>query len=305
MKKIYEIRDEYAISLDRKKLWDIEISMLKDIDLICKEKNLQYFLHGGAGLGTMRHQGFIPWDDDLDIGMPRDSFEKFVIIFSDRFGDKYSIQYGYGQYEECGTFLRIRDRHSTAIIKYQWENKKMCHGIFVEIYPFDHSVNSTFLRNIQANNIEMYERILNHRFCQKKFSGFKGILDYFFNRAISTKYIWSLWNKECQKYNKYDTKWCDTTALPKYFREGVDHYKIKDVFPTVNATFEHNQFPIPANNDAVLKIEYGDYMQLPPLEERGKNHDRLVFFDPNRCYLEYLNSDIPDQYFQGKIDNLI
>lgn len=305
MKEVYAIKDDYSISLNRKKIWDIELAILEDIDVICRENNLQYFLHGGAGLGAMRHQGFIPWDDDLDIGMPRDSFEKFIDFFSARFQKKYSIQYGCGQYEECGTFLRIRDRNSTAIIKSQWDNKEQCHGVFVEVYPFDHSVSSHFLRRLQASKIEMYERALNHRFFGKKFSGVKGMLDFLFSKAISTRCLWNLWNRECQKYNKYITVWCDTPSLPKYFREGIHHYRMEDVFPTVYTTFEHSQFPIPANNDAILKIEYGNYMQLPPLELRGKHHECLVFFDPNKCYLEYINSDIPDKYFQGIIDGLI
>ena len=303
MNKIYKVEAGYSVSMNRKKLWDIEIGILKDIGVVCKEHNLDYFLHAGAGIGAARHQGFIPWDDDLDIGMARDSFERFIPLFAEKFQNKYSIQYGYGQYDEFGTFLRIRDRNSTAIVKDQWNDKKRCHGVFVEIYPFDHSVDDTRLREKQAKKIELYERVLNHRFSENKFSGIKGILDWIFEKTVSTKFIWDLWNKECQRYNKVDTVWCDTPACPKYFREGIHHYKIQDVFPTVKTMFEGELFPVPANNDAVLKVEYGDYMKLPPIDQRGKNHDRIVFFDPNRSYLEYLNSDIPDQYFAGKIDD--
>lgn len=303
MNKIYKVEAGYSVSMNRKKLWDIEMGILKDIGVVCKEHNLDYFLHAGAGIGAARHQGFIPWDDDLDIGMARDSFERFIPLFAEKFQNKYSIQYGYGQYDEFGTFLRIRDRNSTAIVKDQWNDKKRCHGVFVEIYPFDHSVDDTRLREKQAKKIELYERVLNHRFSGNKFSGIKGRLDWIFEKTVSTKFIWDLWNKECQRYNKVDTVWCDTPACPKYFREGIHHYKIQDVFPTVKTMFEGELIPVPANNDAVLKVEYGDYMKLPPIDQRGKNHDRIVFFDPNRSYLEYLNSDIPDQYFAGKIDD--
>lgn len=303
MNKIYKVEAGYSVSMNRKKLWDIEMGILKDIGVVCKEHNLDYFLHAGAGIGAARHQGFIPWDDDLDIGMARDSFERFIPLFAEKFQNKYSIQYGYGQYDEFGTFLRIRDRNSTAIVKDQWNDKKRCHGVFVEIYPFDHSVDDTRLREKQAKKIELYERVLNHRFSGNKFSGIKGILDWIFEKTVSTKFIWDLWNKECQRYNKVDTVWCDTPACPKYFREGIHHYKIQDVFPTVKTMFEGELILVPANNDAVLKVEYGDYMKLPPIDQRGKNHDRIVFFDPNRSYLEYLNSDIPDQYFAGKIDD--
>ena len=303
MNKIYKVEAGYSVSMNRKKLWDIEMGILKDIGVVCKEHNLDYFLHAGAGIGAARHQGFIPWDDDLDIGMARDSFERFIPLFAEKFQNKYSIQYGYGQYDEFGTFLRIRDRNSTAIVKDQWNDKKRCHGVFVEIYPFDHSVDDTRLREKQAKKIELYERVLNHRFSGNKIFGIKGILDWIFEKTVSTKFIWDLWNKECQRYNKVDTVWCDTPACPKYFREGIHHYKIQDVFPTVKTMFEGELIPVPANNDAVLKVEYGDYMKLPPIDQRGKNHDRIVFFDPNRSYLEYLNSDIPDQYFAGKIDD--
>mgnify|MGYP000846608963 FL=1 len=305
MNEIYKVEAGYPISMNRKKLWDIELGILRDIDVVCKENSLEYFLHAGAGIGAARHHGFIPWDDDLDIGMARDSFERFIQLFSKKYQDKYSIQYGYGQYEECGTFLRIRDRNSTAIVKNQWNDKKRCHGVFVEIYPFDCSVDDASLREKQAKRVELYERVLNHRFSGKKFSGVKGILDRIFELTISTEFIWDLWNKECQRYNKDNAVWCDTPACPKYFREGIHHYKIQDVFPPTDTMFEGESFPVPANNDAVLKVEYGDYMKLPPVDQRGKNHDRIVFFDPNRCYLEYLDSDVPDRYFAGELDELL
>lgn len=146
MNEIYKVEAGYPISMNRKKLWNIELGILKDIDVVCKENSLEYFLHAGAGIGAARHQGFIPWDDDLDIGMARDSFERFIPLFAEKFQNKYSIQYGYGKYDEFGTFLRIRDRNSTAIVKNQWNDKKRCHGVFVEIYPFDHSVDDTRLR---------------------------------------------------------------------------------------------------------------------------------------------------------------
>lgn len=87
MNEIYKVESGYPISMNRKKLWDIELGILKDIDVVCKENSLEYFLHAGAGIGAARHHGFIPWDDDLDIGMARDSFERFIQLFSKKYQD--------------------------------------------------------------------------------------------------------------------------------------------------------------------------------------------------------------------------
>lgn len=303
-KEIFAVKADFPISINRKKLWDIELGILDDIDRVCKENGLQYFLHAGGGIGAARHQGFIPWDDDIDIGMLRSDFEKFLAIFHVVYKDKYCIQYGYGQYENCGTLLRIRDRNSTAIIKNQWHIKDMCHGVFVEIYPFDSVLPNENVEK-RATKIRFLEKVMNHRFSRVKYSGIKGVIDSFLNIVIPTKVIWNAWNRECQRYNAVESGWIDTPSCPNYFLQGIHRYKREYIIPTISAPFEGKKYLIPSNNDAVLKIEYGDYMKLPPVEQRGMNHDRIVFFDPNTCYQNYLGSSIPDQYFAGEFDEII
>ena len=131
-----EYRCEFYVDEARKKLWKCELDILKKFDALCNEYGLDYFLIGGALLGAVRHQGFIPWDDDVDIGMLRDDYEVFLEHAPAWFDAPYFVQNGYNDSGYFGTIARIRDSRTTGVI---WRDaKKDCNnGIFVEIYPID------------------------------------------------------------------------------------------------------------------------------------------------------------------------
>ena len=139
----------FYVDKDRIKLWQIELNLLDGFKEICKENDLSYFLIGGSAIGAVRHKGFIPWDDDMDIGMLRPDFERFIATCKEKLGRDMYLEYGLdSENKEFYSFCRLRDRNSTAVIRSQYKRKGV-HGVFIEIYPFDKVPKSRFIRKIQ------------------------------------------------------------------------------------------------------------------------------------------------------------
>lgn len=129
-----EMRSGFLVTVSRKKVWNKEIGMLMVIDNICRKYNIKYFADSGTLLGAARHQGFIPWDDDIDIIMPRPDYEKFQILVGDELPEGYFFQSTYTD-NRILYFGKVMDERTSAI---EFPNSKNIHqGIFVDIFPLD------------------------------------------------------------------------------------------------------------------------------------------------------------------------
>ena len=111
-----EIRDGYQVSVTRKKVWLCELEMATWFCNVCEKYGLNYFLIGGSAIGAVRHNGFIPWDDDLDIGMLRSDFDKFRKVSIRELPSNYKIEYGVLKNNVFSSLLRIRNNDTTGII---------------------------------------------------------------------------------------------------------------------------------------------------------------------------------------------
>lgn len=281
---------------DRKKIWDIELKMFDSFKKICEKYHLEYFLIGGSAIGAVRHKGFIPWDDDMDIGMLRKDFE-LLMQHRDEFPENYYIEYGLKSTESFHYFCRIRDRKSTGIIKEQFRNPGV-HGIFIEIYPFDRVPQNKLVRRIQWELSIAFIETLNHRIYHIQLGKKAFILNAIY-RNKSEYYIYQKWNKLCQKYNHNTKKiMVDTVSIPYYSASEVDYFYLEDVINTVNVPYENTEAKIAIGNDRCLKKTYGDYMKLPPENERGTHHDKMIFYDPNKPYTKYIGSKMLEKYFE-------
>lgn len=296
-----ELRDGFLVTDRRKRLWNIEIEILQDIQKVCQKNDIQYFLIYGAALGAVRHKGFIPWDDDIDIGMLRSDFDRFVSAYSANGNKKYCFQYGCSRKGEESTFLRIRSRNSTAIIRSQ-KSKNCTHGVFVEVYPYDQIPDNKILRILQLKTCTVLKLLLDERFNGVYVKSSLISLIRFLSKPFSNQAIWNIWHHFCSKYNGSNNKYISTPAMPNYQKEG-DIYLRSDFNGVINESFESINVSIPVGFENMLKQNYGDYMQLPPVEERGKYHERIVFFDPDKPYTDYFGSQIVDDYFSGKVEN--
>ena len=129
---------DFFVDSTRKKVWAIELDILIEFDRICKKHGLKYFLMCGTLLGAIRHKGFIPWDDDIDVAMPRDDFNKLNTL-QEEFKHPFFLQTPLTDKEFAGSHTCIRNTNTSAIspiIRFQ----KMNHGLFIDVFALDHFV---------------------------------------------------------------------------------------------------------------------------------------------------------------------
>ncbi|MSU82550.1 LicD family protein [Anaerobutyricum soehngenii] len=261
---------------EKRKLQDTILIIAKEIDKICKENNIDYFMDGGTQLGAIRHRGFIPWDDDFDIGMKRIEYDRFINVCQQSLNKKKfhletekDIGYGFA-------FAKIHLK-GTEIIENFSQNANVDHGIFVDIFPYDNIPDSDLKRTLfLAEN-----HILKNLIWVKAGYGSaeqKRKLSYFVfslvGKFFSLKWLKSRRSKLVCKYNNKITEYCFTSDYPK------NHLQTKWLDNRKLYSFENLSFYGLIDYDSFLRMLYGNYMQLPPPEQRIVHSKYKIDFGP-------------------------
>ena len=250
------------------------LEMVKDIDAFCRKEGIRYSLAEGSLIGAVRHKGMIPWDDDMDILMPSEDYERFKTTYK---SECYTIQ-NY-DYKYNAWFLCIKVVNPSTVVHIN-ETGDEPHGLWVTIFPIDNAPdNDTELKQMEIN-IRKYQKLFRTRnfYWIKKRGIIKNLMMYifhFFLLPYSKDYWHNRAEKEIVKYNGIKTKrkgsfafwmhgpWiCPATTFDKY----------------IDADFDGEKFRIIQGYDEYLRCQYGDYMQLPPEEKRVAKHDYSVYW---------------------------
>jgi len=244
------------ISLDHAK--KIMLEILIEFDHICKNNNLTYWLDYGTLLGAIRHKGFIPWDDDIDVGMPRDDYEKFLKIYKNELPFPLFLQTRESDPEYSQYYAKIRNTN-TLYIEDSEKGKdiKYNQGIFIDIFPL--------------NYIDARLRLLHpfFRFLGKFFLKNRFYIKYF--DVDLYKYYIKIFNKLHYRSNNMVVRGPETFSVLK----NIDK---NDIFPLKELAFENYTFPVPCNYDKYLTELYGDYMIPLLIEEREKaRHSHEIY----------------------------
>ena len=257
-----------------KTLQQIEIEMLMQIKKICEQNNIEYFLLGGTALGAQRHEGFIPWDDDIDIGMTRDNYNKFLKITSHIKLDGYFIQTPETDSNTPFPYVKFR-KNNTKFIEWCNRNIDMHQGIYIDIFPYDNIPDSEDLRYKQFKKVQILSKMYTWRqtpdishSSQSIFDIIKSLsrkLVYLTLRIIPRKILIRALDKELNRYNKEDTLSRSCLFFPKYM---VEYMTNDTLYPLKMKSFEGDKYPVPGDIDNYLKTHYGDYMKLPPIEQQ-------------------------------------
>lgn len=252
-----------------KHLQKVQLKIFNYFLKVCEYNDIPYFIYGGSLLGTIRHKGFIPWDDDIDVIMFREDFEKLNKILLKNIDDEYKFINVLN--EETYHFTWARLMLKDTVFKEWWADQvEYTPNIFIDIFVLDNIPNNKIKRFIHKwtsfslNQLTMYAFIKydNESKLKKIFQRFI----YYFLKVIPIS-SYSVKRKCIKTYAKYQNEDCDEVCdFPAICQMPV--YSKTDWLPAKKAKFENIEVNIPNNYDKVLKRTYGNYMELPPEEKR-------------------------------------
>lgn len=262
--------------LELEEIRNIQLDILKRVAGFCDEHCLKYFLYYGTLLGAVRHKGYIPWDDDIDIAMPRPDYEKLILNFS-RFHEDYEIFDNSVQDNYALPFSKISCK-KTKIIELSDMNFNNL-GVNIDVFPLDGLPNSqkiqkSFLRRIKIlRTIHTIKSVKynNQRLFYKNVILFIGKIIFYFYK--SKKITTSIMNEALS----YDFDKCSEVGCVVWGYGSREIMKKCYFDKSVKLEFEGELYNTPFEYDKVLQRIYGDYMELPPIDKRKSHHDLTVY----------------------------
>jgi lipopolysaccharide cholinephosphotransferase len=272
---VYKEYDQESL----KKVHEKEVIILKKFEEICRKYDLKYFAVYGTLLGTIRHEGFIPWDDDLDVGMLREDYDKFLEIAQDELGEEFFLQTPMTEKEFHLPFAKIR-MNGTRFVEPAVEGTKMNHGIYIDIFPFDNLSDCEKQAKRQFLSTGIWTRLYSIRFVKTPQIGNRGGLMngiakfvwYFLHYGmkllhLSSGYLWAQCEKSKTTYRREKTK--RVALLMSEGASSIIH--MEDLETLLDRRFEDIMIKVPCGYDKILTLNYGEYMKLPS-EDQRVNH---------------------------------
>ena len=271
-----------VINIDRETLRKLQLKELESLvyfDNFCKEHDLTYFLLGGCVIGAVRHNGFIPWDDDIDVMMPRRDYERMLKLWKqEESNERFLMLKTDGEVFTGNCFATLIDTSAT-MVKENQKNIDVPHGIVTDVFPLDGCPDGRLQRYMQYYHAMMYSLYISEVVPSKHGGLIKIVSSILLKLVPSRERRTKIWKKHEKKMTRYafntHKKCTELCAGPGYMRNEYPQSAFKEI---VYHEFEGLQMPIPKGYDAYLKMAFGDYMQLPPEDQRVPHHD-LVALD--------------------------
>lgn len=293
-----EERCGFVVKHEMKEVWAIELDLFSEFDRVCKKYSLPYVASGGTILGAVRHEGFIPWDDDIDLMMLREDYDKLCKIAPSEFKHPYFFQTEDTDPGFMRDFARLRNSLTTGIQKIEYQNRPTYNqGIFIDIFPMDALIDDEKEYKRQVRGYDFYRKVFTlssaiiynaqyHDVSQMTVK-LRCLLHYLFGAILKfmkiDRYSFRKTQQICQRYNHMDTKYVSLLSLDIH---NLKHSNLKTVFNDITyRKFEYVKMPIPSDYEEHLKKKYGDYMTF----KRIPNFHGEVIFDTNISYVDYYN----------------
>lgn len=263
-----------------KRLQETQIEILKVIDRFCTEKDIQYSLYAGTLLGAVRHKGFIPWDDDLDICMSRENYNKFIELWEKEAPRGYVIQNKDNSPRFTQSFTKIRKDHTT-FLQDEAEVGAYHTGIFVDVFPVDRLPNGKINRLLFYWSGMKYQ-LFTREFVPPKANWIVKIVSYFMLITTTPTKRVEKRKKLLKKLTAYDNDSSLIAVTTETLGAMKQHHRPDMLDNYIRLPFEDDEFMCFADWDNHLCVKYHDYMQLPPESERvWKHHPLIIDFEHN------------------------
>ena len=257
------------------------LDMLVEVDRICKKHGIRYQLFAGTALGAVRHKGFIPWDDDLDIIMQREEYKRFLeVAGAETNNEKYFLQKEFSEHWPM-FYSKLRMNGTTCFESCYPKDKEMHQGIFIDIFPCDSLSDNELMRKIQffASKLVIARSLFNRGY---EAQGLKKKLFILLSRMAPVKILHRVVLNKGRKTKCMHTFFA---ASSKYEKSILARSWVEE---TEDMAFEEKSFPVSKHYDSLLKRLYGDYMKMPSEDEiKYKVHGVLIDLDTS--YTENLS----------------
>lgn len=263
-----------------KKLWETEQEILDEIHRICTENGLRYSLASGTLLGAVRHQGFIPWDDDIDIMMPREDYDRFVELWDQVHTPGYILATPENSPDFYNNFAKVIKDHTTFLQFEQQRERQLHKGIFVDIFPMDRRAPGGLAQKIQFAAFAV--NLLYNRGYPSEAGGLLGLGEKILLGIVPQK----CYRKISLAAARFSRRWngCKEAEMvtPDTLRSCHLNYPADSFDRLTKLDFNGKHYDAFQDYDTILRIEFGDYWELPPEEERvWRHHPLLISFDQN------------------------
>lgn len=238
---------------------------------ICDTHGLDYFLIGGTLLGAVRHHGFIPWDDDMDVGMTRQNYEQFLRIAQKELKSQFFLQTAKTDLAFAHGFAKIR-LNGTVLMEDYTEHSAQHNGVFLDIFPYDEMIDNRFALKCQYLHFKCLKWAAmgktDYQFVEKKKRYFATAMSkvfFFYKKNTCIDRMTALCTRYLGKNTTNIINWYGAYKFSEYM-------SMECAKKLITMEFEGHSFKVPTKYDILLKNMYGDYMKLPPIEKRGNQH---------------------------------
>lgn len=263
------------------------LMMAKDFHNICVKNNIRYYIVGGTFLGAVRHHGFIPWDDDMDIGIPRKDYDRLVAISKSVFPSKYELKFYKTTKDSPIHYAKFIDSSTTLIEK---EYKNYVEGLYIDIFPLDNYDNDSILDALTRKIVLICQGFISCHCTTNKKTGLKRIIQVV-SSLINVRMLHEIQEHLIIRKRKYHTE-----HIINYLGAwGKREIQLKKTLGKPKLyKFEDTWLYGPSDYDKYLSSVYGEYMELPPKEKRKCTH-QYYYVDFNKSYKEYQKENIKNK----------
>lgn len=281
-----EVRSGFPVTEKRKKIWAAELRILEQFDKVCSRLHLAWYAGYGTLLGAVRHQGFIPWDDDMDVVMFRDDYEVFQAAAPKEFQEPYCFQNTYSCGRLCA-FSKIRDSR-TAAVEFPDMPESYNQGIFIDIFPLDSVRDDMDPQSCLTAGIQrlLWIAIVDPAAVMRELEQGRQLL-------IHSEFLLEYMKKDCRErfriFEAFNRSRSDESQAVNFITDEICPGGYRSIQrewfrDRVYLPFENIRIPVPVAYDRILRRWYGDYRQ--PV--RGTSCHEGIILDPDRSYKEYL-----------------